>query len=97
MNGKEEPATQAVAVSYDRERDSAPRVVAKGSGYIANKILVTAHEHQVPIYKNRTLLNSLMALDIQQEIPPALYQAVAETLAHIYRLDQSLNSGKVTR
>jgi flagellar biosynthesis protein len=97
MDNKEMLPTQAVAVSYNRTRDCAPRVVAKGAGYVANKILATAKEHQVPVYKNQTLLNALMAVDIQQEIPPALYQAVAETLALVYRLDQDMGTGQTAR
>jgi len=82
--------TKAVAMRYQPERDQAPRVVAKGSGFIAEQILSTAKTHQVPILKNSVLLNALMSVELQQEIPPALYQAVAEILAYVYSLDKSV-------
>lgn len=80
---------QAVAISYNDQKDSAPRVVAKGAGFIAEQILTAAKQHAVPVYQNKTLTGMLMAVELDREIPPELYQAVAEVLAYVYRLDQT--------
>lgn len=78
---------QAVALQYNEE-NVAPRVIAKGQGYVAENILNAAKKNSVPIYQNKTLTSMLMAVDIDREIPPALYTAVAEILAYVYRMDQ---------
>ena len=79
--------TQAVALRYNEE-DVAPQVIAKGKGYVAENILNAARKNSVPIYQNKTLTSMLMAVDIDREIPPDLYTAVAEILAYVYRMDQ---------
>lgn len=78
---------QAVALQYSEE-NVAPRVIAKGKGYVAENILNAAKKNSVPIYQNKTLTSMLMAVDIDREIPPELYTAVAEILAYVYRMDQ---------
>lgn len=83
---------KAVALTYDEEERLAPRVVAKGTGAVAGRILSSAQEHGIPIYQNKTLTSMLMAVELDREIPPELYQAVAEVLAYIYRLDQRLGN-----
>ena len=83
-----EQLAKAVALKYNEHDGNAPKIVAKGAGIIAGKILDSAKEHGVPIYQNKTLTGMLMAVELDREIPPELYQAVAEVLAHIYRLDQ---------
>ena len=80
---------QAVALKYDMERDTAPRVVAKGKGHTAEHILETAQKSSVPVYQNKTLVNMLMALDIDREIPPELYKAIAEVMAYVYKMDKA--------
>lgn len=89
MSEQKEERKQAVAIQYDRETDSAPKVVAKGKGLVAEQIIAVAQSQAVPLYKNKALSNMLMAVELDREIPPALYKAVAEVLAYIYRLDQS--------
>lgn len=79
--------TQAVALRYNEE-NVAPQVIAKGKGYVAENILNAAKKNSVPIYQNKTLTSMLMAVDIDREIPPELYTAVAEILAYVYRMDQ---------
>jgi flagellar biosynthesis protein len=79
--------TQAVALRYSEE-SVAPQVIAKGKGYVAENILNAARKNSVPIYQNKTLTSMLMAVDIDREIPPDLYTAVAEILAYVYRIDQ---------
>ena len=66
----------------------APRVTAKGKGLLAEKIIEVAKQHNIPLYKDKNLVQVLEALEIETEIPPELYQAVAEVLAFIYRLNQ---------
>lgn len=81
------PTHFAVAIRYDMEAMSAPRVLAKGKNYLALRIRQIAREHQVPIVENQPLAQALYkSADVGQEIPPHLYRAVAEVLAYIYRL-----------
>ncbi|MFN4032870.1 MAG: flagellar biosynthesis protein FlhB [Fimbriimonadales bacterium] len=81
------PVTYAVALRYDRATMSAPRVVAKGKGWLAQRIREEALRWHVPIVPNPPLARSLYAqVDIGDEIPQTLYQAVAEVLAYVYRL-----------
>ena len=77
---------QVVALRYEPKRERAPRVVAKGRGYLADKILELAREHNIPIRQDKNLLQILSRLDLNDEIPPEIYKAVAEILAFIYRL-----------
>ena len=79
---------QAVALRYDLDRDKAPRVVAKGKGHTAEHILEAAQKSSVPVYQNKTLVNMLMALDIDREVPPELYKAIAEVMAYVYKMDK---------
>jgi flagellar biosynthesis protein FlhB len=81
------PTHYAVAIRYQAQAMAAPLVVAKGKNYLALRIRQKAIENQVPIVENPPLAQSLYkAVDVGQEIPPALYRAVAEVLAYIYRL-----------
>jgi flagellar biosynthesis protein len=80
-----EKRKKATALRYEKETDSAPRLVAKGSGIIADKILQLAKEHNIPVKEDPHLVEVLAELDLNQEIPPELYRAVAEILAFIYR------------
>jgi flagellar biosynthesis protein len=77
---------KAAALRYDSERDSAPKIVAKGSGKVAEKIIDIARQYNIPIKDDPELVEILSTLDIYQEIPPELYKAVAEILAFIYRI-----------
>ena len=78
---------RAVALKYDQKKDGAPRVVARGRGEIAEKIVEIAKANNVPLYEDKNLAQILEALDLETEIPPELYRAVAEVLAFIYRLN----------
>ncbi|MFN7016054.1 MAG: flagellar biosynthesis protein FlhB [Fimbriimonadales bacterium] len=81
------PVTYAVALRYDRATMNAPRVVAKGKGWLAQQIRDEALKWHVPIVPNPPLARSLYAqVAVGQEIPATLYQAVAEVLAYVYRL-----------
>ena len=77
---------QAVALRYKPGEDDAPKVAAKGRGYLAEKILEMAREHKVPIREDKNLIQILSRLELEQEIPPEVYRAVAEILSFIYRL-----------
>ncbi|WP_407308691.1 EscU/YscU/HrcU family type III secretion system export apparatus switch protein [Desulfosporosinus sp. SB140] len=77
---------KAAALKYDQT--GAPRVVAKGKGVVAQKMIQTAEAEGIPIQKNEDLVDALMQIDLTKEIPPQLYRAVAELLAFIYRLDK---------
>ncbi|MDF2065997.1 EscU/YscU/HrcU family type III secretion system export apparatus switch protein [Bacillus sp. Cr_A10] len=79
---------EAVALGYKPGIIDAPTILAKGKGKIADNILMKAKEHNVPIQEDRSLVELLGQLDINQSIPDELYQAVAEVFAFIYRIDQ---------
>jgi len=79
---------RAVALKYRQNIDSAPKVVAKGRGEIAEKIIAIAREHGIPIYMDKNLVEIVSSLDLYEEIPPELYKAVAEVLVFVYRLLQ---------
>lgn len=78
----------AVALTYNTN-ETAPKVVAKGSGLIAEAIIAKAQEHGVYIHESKELVSLLMQVDIDQQIPPALYITVAELLAWLYRIENS--------
>jgi len=82
----EEKVKKAAALKYDREKDRAPRLVAKGTGPVAERIVEIARESGVEILEDKELVEFLVALDVGQEIPPELYRAVAEVLAYVYRI-----------
>jgi flagellar biosynthetic protein FlhB len=89
------PTHLAVALKYDSSTMNAPKLIAKGSRKIAEKIKEIASEHGIPILENKELARNLYSLvDIGQEIPPALYQTVAELLAYIYRLKSNYAHGR---
>jgi flagellar biosynthesis protein len=79
---------KAVALRYDRGRGRAPRVVAKGDRLLADRIIEIARTHGIHIHEDPDLVAALAALDVGREIPAALYHAVAELLAFVYRLNQ---------
>lgn len=79
--------SKAVALNYNKDKDAAPRIVAKGRDFMAEKIIETARAHHVPLHEDKNLVQVLEALDLDTEIPPELYRAVAEVLAFIYRLN----------
>lgn len=88
MDKNQDQVKKAVALGYDKEKDEAPRVVAKGKGPIAEKIVEIAREAGVAIQEDEQLVEYLSALDLYQEIPPFLYEVVAEILAFVYRMDR---------
>src|SRR5262249_52227266 len=83
-----EPRRAAVALKYDAATDSAPKVIAKGRGLGAEKIIALARAQGIPMREDPDLVQLLTQIDLDQEIPPTLYQVVAEVLAFVYRLNQ---------
>ena len=80
------PPPSAVAIVY-QSGDSAPKVVAKGRGMVAEEIIARAREHGVFVHESKELVALLMQVELDQHIPPALYRAVAELLAWLYRIE----------
>lgn len=95
----EDPAlrrNEAVALTYS-SGESAPRVVAKGRGLIANEIIERAREAGVFVHESPELVGLLMQVDLDERIPPNLYVAVAELLAWIYKVEQGRAGGQSPR
>ncbi len=80
------PTHYAVALAYDRDKQSAPRVVAKGMDEVAARIRALATEHKVPLVANPPLARALHTLDLEAEVPAEHFQAVAEIIAYVWRL-----------
>lgn len=79
---------QAAALTYRDDSHSAPIVSAKGKGFVADKIIEEAKQHNVPIMQDPSLVQILGELEINRVIPNELYQAVAEVFAFVYNVDQ---------
>lgn len=77
---------QAVALAYE-SGEFAPRVLAKGRGAIAEHIIAIAQEKGVFVHESKALVSMLMQVDLDEHIPPELYQAIAEILTWLYRLE----------
>jgi flagellar biosynthesis protein len=88
MNKDKRKTTIAAALKYDGKRDSAPRVTARGRGVIAEKIIELAKKHKVPVKEDPALAQILSRLDIDEQIPPELYKAIAEILAFVYSVNE---------
>lgn len=80
------PTHLAVALKYVKDDMAAPLVIAKGAGYIAEKIKEIARNHRIPIIEDKPLARALYKLEIDTFIPPELYRAVAKIIAYIYKL-----------
>ena len=79
---------KAVALQYDEKKQGAPSVTAKGEGLVAQRIVELAKEADVPVVEDAALVSALLSLELGQEIPVELYQAVARILSWVYRLDR---------
>ncbi|MBC7786152.1 MAG: EscU/YscU/HrcU family type III secretion system export apparatus switch protein [Methylophilaceae bacterium] len=80
------PTRRAIVLAYEAG-DGAPHVVAKGNGLIAEAIINKAHEHDIFVHESKELVALLMQVNLDDKIPPALYQAIAEILAWLYKLE----------
>jgi flagellar biosynthesis protein len=81
---------KAAALKYEKNKDRAPKLVAKGSGLVAEKIIEKAEEFGIFIKEDKDMVEVLAALDLYQEIPESLYQAVALILAELYKINESI-------
>lgn len=88
MKQPQKPTRHAVALRYEAKRDQAPCVIAKGSGYIAEKIVQAARLHDIPLVHDPVAGELLSNVDLGTEISPEFYQAVAEILAFVYHLNE---------
>lgn len=86
-NGKDKKNNKAVALSY-KEGYNAPKILAKGKGEIANNILNIARENDIKVFEDENLVEELIKLDLYEEIPPCLYEAVANIIYFVYNLDK---------
>jgi len=77
---------KAVALRYDKDKENAPRVVAKGQGNTAENIIKIAELHNLPIKKDEDLIELLSKVELDKEVPQALYRAVAEVFSFIYKI-----------
>jgi len=85
MTGAVRSAGPRIAVALRYDGPNAPRVVATGRGWVGDKIIETAREHGVPLEENPALAQALSTIELDEEIPEALYVAVAEILSFILR------------
>jgi flagellar biosynthetic protein FlhB/flagellar biosynthesis protein len=83
----------AIAIKYDKDKDVAPRVVAKGLRLKAEQIREIAKKYNIPMMKNLPLASALYRVDVGQEVPEELYDAVAEILNFVYALQQEQQAG----
>lgn len=81
----EEQRPKAAALRYEKGKDSAPRLVAKGQGHIAAKILQLAKDNQIPVHEDPALIEILSKMNLEEQIPGDCYRVVAEILAWIYK------------
>lgn len=79
---------RAAALRYDIEKDEVPKLVAKGQGALAERIIQLARENGIPVREDPDLIGLLSKLEVDQFIPEKLFRAVAEVMAHVYRLNQ---------
>ena len=83
---------KAVALKYKPPQDSAPKITAKGTGLVAEKIIDIARKQGIPVKDDPDLVEALSRLDLDEEIPPELYVIVAELLAFVYSLNRKKGS-----
>lgn len=81
----------AVVINYNKEKDTAPKIIAKGKGILAEKIIEIAKQNNIPIYEDPDLIEVLSKLDLGQEIPPQLYKLIAEVLIYVYKSNNKIN------
>ncbi len=90
-----EKVQKAAALKYDKAKFSAPKVIAKGTGQTAQKIIEIAKENNLPIQKDEDLVELLSKVELDKEVPENLYKAVAEIFSFIYRTTNKNSKIKV--
>ncbi|QQS35503.1 MAG: EscU/YscU/HrcU family type III secretion system export apparatus switch protein [Ignavibacteriales bacterium] len=83
----------AVALGYDAETNSAPAILAKGKGELAERIIKAGEENNIFIQQDEMLFESLYPLTVGDEVPVKVYRAVAEILAFVYKLEEKEKAG----
>jgi flagellar biosynthesis protein len=78
----------AAALGYQKDRDRAPKLLAKGRDLVADRIIALAKEHERPVYKDERLSQQLQNLEVGEAIPEELYEIVAEVLIFIAKVDK---------
>lgn len=86
MSKSTQKVVKAAALKYQKEKGTAPKVVAKGKGETAQKIISIAKENNLPIKKDEDLVELLSKVDLDQEVPENLYKAVAEVFVFVYKM-----------
>ena len=89
IKNKKFQTKSAVSLQYQREVNTAPKITAKGEGWVAEKIIKMAQENNIPIREDKDLFNLLSEIDIGKEVPESLYKVVAELLAWVYQLNKN--------
>ncbi|MCL2566230.1 MAG: EscU/YscU/HrcU family type III secretion system export apparatus switch protein [Defluviitaleaceae bacterium] len=84
---KTDPKKRAVAIKYNPQ-DAAPKVVAKGKGHMADRIIDRAKDSNVKVYKDAELVKEFESINLDEHVPPELYEAVAKVLIFITDLDK---------
>lgn len=90
MKKTKESLAKAVALKYEADKNSAPVVLAKGTGLVADRIIFEASDHGVAVHEDSSLVEVLLQLEVQEEIPSELYAVMAEILSFVYQADRRL-------
>jgi len=86
---------KAAAIRYDPEKEKSPKILAKGAGFVAEKILDLAKKFDIPVHEDGDLVNALSKLELKTEIPSELYEAVAKVLAFLYETNKEFSKKKI--
>jgi len=84
---------KAAALKYEAYKDLAPKIIAKGKGEVAKKIIQKAKEFDIPMFQNEVLVDSLLKVK-DETIPPELYKAVVEVFVWLYNLEDKIKMSK---
>jgi len=88
MDKKLNDRDKAVVIKYDANSENAPMIVAKGERLVAAKIKELAIEHNIPIVENKSLVDEIIKMKVDTEIPVELYEIMAQVLAFVYKIDK---------
>ncbi len=97
MNKRGVAKDKVVALRYHEDEDNAPKVVAKGEGEIARKIREIALANGIPTHRDNDLVEILSQIELDREIPPELYAAIAEILSWIYRANTAVGKDTIRK
>ena len=86
--------TKAVALKYKAYEDNAPKILAKGKGEIAKKIIEKAKKYDVPMFQNEEIANMLLDVEVGEEVPAKMYNTVVEVFIWLYKLEEKAQLSK---